>query len=117
MARLVINFRKLRTLREALGWTQGELSYHSGIQRSTISKIETGARPNIRTTTLSALAGALGVATDDLIFSARRETRFADDEYTRIYKRAAKALESLSEEQLRTILAYIDFLRSRGGAQ
>jgi len=117
MARLVINFRKLRTLREALGWTQGDLAYHSGIQRTTISKIETGARPNIRTTTLSALAGALGVATDDLIFSARRDARFADDEYTRIYRRAAKALESLNEEQLRTILNYIDFLRSRGGAE
>jgi transcriptional regulator with XRE-family HTH domain len=67
MAEFGINVRKVRDLRMGLGWTQEDLARVSGIGRPAISRIETGSRANVRTTTLQKLAKALGVSADELM--------------------------------------------------
>jgi transcriptional regulator with XRE-family HTH domain len=56
----------LRAARERLGWSREALAYHSGISWSAIAQIESGRRANVRLSSLSALASALGVTTDYL---------------------------------------------------
>jgi transcriptional regulator with XRE-family HTH domain len=51
----------MRQLREAKGWTQGELSAKADVSRPSINEIETGVTPNPRRGTLDKLAQALGV--------------------------------------------------------
>lgn len=53
-------------LREAKGYTQGELAYHSGVDQSQISKIEAGIHTDVYLSTAIRLAEALGVRVDDL---------------------------------------------------
>jgi transcriptional regulator with XRE-family HTH domain len=60
----------LKAARERLGWSREALAYHSGISWSAISQIESGRRADIRLSSLSALARALGVTIDYLGGSA-----------------------------------------------
>jgi transcriptional regulator with XRE-family HTH domain len=57
----------LRTARARVGWSRETLAHHSGISWSAIAQIEAGRRKDVRLTSLSALAGALGVSVDYLI--------------------------------------------------
>lgn len=54
-------YLRLRELRQARGWSQGELSRRSGVRKATISTIETDKAKGISFAILEALADALGV--------------------------------------------------------
>jgi transcriptional regulator with XRE-family HTH domain len=58
--------RRLRSLRQARGWTIDDLSERAHISASTISRIETGDR-RITLDHLTALTAALGVAVGDVL--------------------------------------------------
>lgn len=60
----------MRAARARLGWSRETLAHHSGVSWSAISQIESGRRKDVRSSTLSALAAALGVSVDYLIGSA-----------------------------------------------
>jgi transcriptional regulator with XRE-family HTH domain len=60
----------LRAARARAGWSREALAYHSGVSWSAIAQIESGRRKDIRLTSLSALADALGVSVDHLVGSA-----------------------------------------------
>jgi transcriptional regulator with XRE-family HTH domain len=57
---------RLRVLRTERGWTLDELARRSGVNASTISRMETGRR-RIALDHLAALAGALGTSVDDVL--------------------------------------------------
>jgi transcriptional regulator with XRE-family HTH domain len=57
----------LRAARARVGWSREELAYHSGVSWSAITQIESGRRRDVRLSSLSALADALGVSVDHLI--------------------------------------------------
>jgi transcriptional regulator with XRE-family HTH domain len=57
----------LRAARTRAGWSREALAYHSGVSWSSIAQIESGRRRDIRSSSLSALADALGVSVDYLI--------------------------------------------------
>jgi transcriptional regulator with XRE-family HTH domain len=56
----------LKAARQRLGWSREALAFHSGVSWSAISQIESGRRVDVRLSSLSALARALGVTTDYL---------------------------------------------------
>jgi transcriptional regulator with XRE-family HTH domain len=56
----------LKAARERLDWSRETLAHHSGISWSAIAQIESGRRADIRLSSLSALASALGVPVDYL---------------------------------------------------
>ena len=58
--------RRLRTLRQARGWTLDDLAERSHVGASTISRIETGQR-RLAVDQLVTLARALGITVDDLL--------------------------------------------------
>jgi transcriptional regulator with XRE-family HTH domain len=61
---------RVRAARARRGWNREALAVHSGISWSAIVQIESGRRTNLRATTLSALADALGVSVDYLVCGA-----------------------------------------------
>ena len=61
---MVVN---IRSMREAKGWTQGELAANAGITRATVNRIESGKPRSIDLEVLEKLANALGVAPGLLI--------------------------------------------------
>ncbi len=65
---------KLREIRLVRGYSQEELHKLTGISRDTISRLETGDRPNPHPRTLRKLAEALGVSVGDF---RKREERQA----------------------------------------
>ena len=65
---------KLREIRLDRGYSQEELHKLTGISRDTISRLETGERPNPHPRTLRKLAEALGVSVGDF---RKREERQA----------------------------------------
>jgi len=64
--------RRLRSLREARGWTLDDLAHRSNISASTISRIETGHR-RLAVDQLADLARALGTTVDELLADDRGE--------------------------------------------
>jgi transcriptional regulator with XRE-family HTH domain len=64
----------LKAARERVGWSREALAYHSGVSWSAIVQIESGRRKDVRLSSLSALADALGVSVDYLIGSAAAST-------------------------------------------
>ena len=81
----------LKTARTRLGWSREALAFHSGVSWSAIAQIESGRRKDVRLSSLSALAAALGVSIDYLagstaalsshLFEHRLLTYSSDDEY------------------------------------
>ena len=61
----------LKAARARLGWSRETLAHHSGVSWSAIAQIESGRRRDVRLSSLSALAEALGVSVDYLIGSAK----------------------------------------------
>jgi transcriptional regulator with XRE-family HTH domain len=59
--------RNLKKRRNMLGISQDKLSKLAGVTVHTVTKIEIGATPDPRITTLKKIARALGVGVDDLI--------------------------------------------------
>jgi transcriptional regulator with XRE-family HTH domain len=62
----------VKAARERLGWSREALAYHSGVSWSAIAQIETGRRADVRLSSLSALARALGVSIDHLVGGGTR---------------------------------------------
>lgn len=60
---------KIKEFRENLNMTQEELAEKSGISRATISMLENNAAKETLTSTLIALANALGTTVSDLFFA------------------------------------------------
>ena len=58
---------RLQRLREGQNYTQGQVAMRSGVDRSLISRIERGVRPNVYVATVGALARALNTTTDYLL--------------------------------------------------
>ena len=56
----------LRAARARAGWSRETLAHHSGVSWSAIAQIESGRRRDVRLSSLSALADALGVSVDEL---------------------------------------------------
>lgn len=63
--RLLNGDSPLRVYRDLRGFTQAALAQRSGVNRVTVAEIETGRKQG-SVATLRKLAGALGVAVDDL---------------------------------------------------
>jgi transcriptional regulator with XRE-family HTH domain len=57
----------LKAARARLGWSRETLAHHSGVSWSAIAQIESGRRKDVRLSSLSALAHALGLSVDQLI--------------------------------------------------
>src|SRR3977135_4205548 len=57
----------LRAARERVGMTREALAYHSGVSWAAIAQIESGRRKDVRLSSLTALADALGVSVDYLL--------------------------------------------------
>lgn len=64
--------RRLRTLRQARGWSLDELSRRTNIGASTLSRLETGGR-RIAVDHLVALARALDTTVDELLVAGEEE--------------------------------------------
>lgn len=62
--------RRIRELRQNLGWTQQGLSHESGLSRSYISRLEMGDIALPSNARLKALSAALQTSTDDLLRAA-----------------------------------------------
>lgn len=60
--------RNVARLREARGWSQSELARRSDVSQAFISSLEGGRRGKASTDTAHALARALGVTVDDLLW-------------------------------------------------
>ena len=81
----------LKAARTRAGWSREALAYHSGVSWSAIAQIESGRRTDVRLSSLSALAEALGVSVDYLIgttatlsshlFEHRLVTYGSDEDY------------------------------------
>src|SRR5215216_4331344 len=65
-SRMEVDGVKLREIRLDAGFSQDELHQMTGVSRDTISKMETGDRPNPHPRTLRKLAQALGVSVADI---------------------------------------------------
>jgi transcriptional regulator with XRE-family HTH domain len=59
--------RRLKALREIAGMSQQSLAVSAGLSVSLVSQIERGSRVDPRMSTITALAGALGVTLDELV--------------------------------------------------
>lgn len=64
-----MKFISLRDARGRKGWTQEELADASGVDQTTISRLETDERPNPTELTKQRLAKALGIAPSKLRFA------------------------------------------------
>ena len=58
---------KIKQLRKSLGMTQEDLGNKIGVQKAAINKYETGIVVNLKKSTISSLAHALGVSPIELL--------------------------------------------------
>lgn len=62
---------RVRELREARGWSQGELAERAGVRRATVSDIELEKTTGVDFDVLERLASALGVDAGFLVETVR----------------------------------------------
>ena len=58
---------KIELLRKNKSWTQGQLALYAEIDRSYVTKLESGDAPNVSGIILARIARALGTSTDYLL--------------------------------------------------
>jgi transcriptional regulator with XRE-family HTH domain len=61
----------IKQAREAKGWSQRELSRHSGVSISTVHNLEQGLVKTLRLETARLLARSLGVSVDQMADAAK----------------------------------------------
>lgn len=83
----------LKRLREARNWSQTHLEQSSGISRAQISRLESEADSNPTISTLVALATALGVTVDELVFG---------EENNKNISYLVRAIDELKDEEKNT---------------
>lgn len=66
---------RIRTLREAKGWTQQALGERVGVSREAVSQWEIGPTKNIKNATFLALLRELGTTYEYLMFGPDERTR------------------------------------------
>lgn len=71
---------RVRRLREARNWSQGELAERAGTTQAQVSRIEGGQHTNARKDTLWGLADALGVSLDYLLGREQRDAAAEEDD-------------------------------------
>jgi transcriptional regulator with XRE-family HTH domain len=86
--------KRVRTLREARGWTQTELAERSGISQKAVSAIEGKADANPYPTTMQALLRAFGVTMEEFM---RPEE--PDDRLPGLIEEVTEALEALGSRE------------------
>ena len=64
----MLDFKRIKTYRLSKGMTQEELAKASGVSRLAISNLERGKVSSAKSTTLYAIAEALGVMIDDFFY-------------------------------------------------
>lgn len=66
---------RIRTLREAKGWTQGQLAYKADTTAAQISRIENNERPGVQAVTIGKIAVALDTTVEYLMGQTGNPTR------------------------------------------
>jgi len=114
--RVTMRGDRVKRLREGYEYSQGQLALQSGVDRSLISRIERGIRPNVYVETAGALARALNTTTDYLVglssnpFPSHQSPEPATDLEHALLERFRK----LTGEQQRLALAQVDLLLEYG---
>jgi len=103
---------RVKVLREQKGWSQADLSQETGILQATISRVESGVIPSLKSENILKLAKALNTSADFLVGKIDK----MDFEDSLINDPEAKYLfrgyEKLDEEGKRMLKNYLDFLSS-----
>ena len=89
---------KIKSLRESLGLTQTELGERLGVKKNAVSKWECGRVEDIPTSKIKLMASLFNVPPSYLI----------DDEIEQPTESDGLFLEGISEEDIKTIKAYMD---------
>lgn len=96
----------LQQQRESKGWSQAELSRHSGLHRAVISKIESGTKPMPET--LTALAETFGMSTIAIF----RKAGILPDDPSELSPKKLELLHAAEQADDETIELILDVLRS-----
>jgi transcriptional regulator with XRE-family HTH domain len=105
--------------RDALGWTQRDLSDASGVSLTTISAIERGAREHFQSTTLTALDRALGWPTGQSLAILRDDSTAptvaaSHGPARHLVDALLNVVEHLSDEQAQRLVLHAQQLRAGG---
>jgi transcriptional regulator with XRE-family HTH domain len=65
----LVNYKKIRALRESRGWDQYELAEIANINRSVVSRLERGLQNDFKLSVIISIAEALGVGINELLAS------------------------------------------------
>jgi transcriptional regulator with XRE-family HTH domain len=95
---------RVKRLRDRAGLTQGELAQKAGLDRSMISKIESGHRENVSRNTLVQLMEALGVTVDVLLGVSIPGLTQEESELVRCYKQLQPSYQCLASLHLDFLL-------------
>lgn len=96
-----VNAHAVRYLREQKGWKQKDLALASGVGLSDISRIENGHTKNPSSSTLNALAEALGVPMARIMKGPAM---------ARMYDPLVEKIEALSPRGRETVEQLVEFL-------
>jgi transcriptional regulator with XRE-family HTH domain len=85
----------VKAARERLGWSREALAYHSGVSWAAIAQIETGRRTDVRLSSLSALARALGLSIDQLVGHPARRAAPTLEHQALVYRSDTELLSAV----------------------
>lgn len=95
--------QRIRTLREARGWSKSKLAGEAGVTEDAVRKIEAGTRLDPYLSTVQGIAHALSVTVSDLLGEAP-----TDDTEAREVYRQVMGLKGVDGRQFLSKLAKID---------
>lgn len=102
-----IDGEKVRLLREARGWSQEDLARRAdGIDRSTISRIESGDRQDVSISVATRIARALGVLVDQIVKGSLARS----DPGLLVM---LSQIEDMTPEERRSVEEFVQFVLSR----
>lgn len=105
---------RLRKAKAASGFTNSELSSRSGVSLGTVNKILSGDTLEPKLPALMAIASALGVSVDWLIYGDGSRASYITSSLSPQLQALADALNQLNEEGQEKVLDYVANLVASG---
>lgn len=103
---------KIKALREEKGWNQDDLGNKLNVKRAAISKYENGRIP-LTDETIMLLCTIFDVSADYLIGKSEKRSPENEQPLSKEMQLLIDSYADLSEDELKKVIEYVDFLKSK----
>lgn len=106
----LVNGQAIVKLRQQKGWDQKTLAHEAGVDASVLSRLERNMQPDFKLSVLIAIAEALGVSLDSLLYSTKNVEVILEPELRIAFEQLSQLSPRLQRQAAAIMNGYLSSL-------